>query len=84
MSKPSPRLPDDVRELLSECPLPWHIETGTRHFKVVINDRLAAILPKGKNLRGAGGYSDRAMKNTLAQLRRTIRNHTHHRSKHHG
>jgi len=25
--------------------LPWRIETGSRHFKVIVNERMAAILP---------------------------------------
>jgi len=66
-----PRLPNDMREMLDASGVDWRIETGTRHFKLVVGGKLAAILPKGKNMRKSA-MSDRAHKNALAQVRRAI------------
>lgn len=65
------RLPDELRKVLSSSGLPWRIETGTRHFKLIVDGRFAAIIPKGKAARSTS--SQRAGKNTVAQVRRVIR-----------
>jgi hypothetical protein len=67
----SRRLPDELRKVLASSGLPWHIDTGTRHFKLIINGRFAAIIPKGKAARSTS--SQRAGKNTVAQVRRVIK-----------
>jgi len=65
-------LPNDIHDILSSSGLPWHVETGTRHYKVILNNKFAAILPKSPHARGQDGF---ARRNVLAALRRAIRNH---------
>ena len=63
-------LPTDLRKLLAGCGLPWRIETGTRHYKLIVGKRFAAILPKSPHVRM---QNTRAQKNAVAQVRRVIR-----------
>ena len=67
-----PRLPDDLREVLDSSRLPWRIDNGKRHFKLIIGGRLVAILPKSGRVDGAG-IGLRAHKNTMANVRRAIK-----------
>ena len=52
--------------------LPWHIETGTRHYKVMLNNKFTTILPKSPHSRKQDGFAHR---NVMAILRRAIREH---------
>ncbi len=64
-------LPPDIRQLLDACGLPWRIEEGGRHRKVIVADHMVSILPKSNvNLRGG---SKRTRCNSLAHIRRGIR-----------
>jgi len=65
------RIPDELKDMLNESGVDWRLEIGTRHMKVMIGGRLAAILPKGKAVNQIG-YSNRSHKNMLAQVRRAI------------
>jgi len=64
------KLPNEVAEILA--PLPperWRVQRGSKHFKLKIDNRLVGILPKT----GGNDSSQRAMKNSLAQIRRAIK-----------
>lgn len=59
-----------IRKALVETGLPFTIENGTRHRKVRVCGRLAAVIP----MRGTGSEADRrATMNTIAQIRRLAR-----------
>lgn len=64
------RIPQEFRELLDGSGLPWRAEVGKRHFKITVNERLATILPLS---RPRERLNSRAYKNSMAQLRRIIR-----------
>jgi len=63
------RLPDDLQALLESSNVPWRIEQGKRHYKIFVGERMVGILPRGSSLR----RTYRAHLNTLAQVRRAIR-----------
>jgi len=63
-------MPCDVNELLHASGLPWRMETGTRHFKLFVGEKFAAIFPKSPYVRNSTG---RAHRNAVAQIRRVIR-----------
>jgi len=64
-SKPPP-IPPSLRAALEETGLPWGVELGGRHWKLRVNGRLAGILPRS----GVNESDPRALKNTIAQVRR--------------
>ena len=61
-----PRLPDELRQTLESSGLPWRITNGRKHFKVMIGDRMVAVLSHGKRL-------SRADPNMMASVRRIIK-----------
>jgi hypothetical protein len=63
-------LPDDLQRLLDESPVPWRIETGGKHYKVYIADRMVTILPKSNNARN---YTWRSHRNAMAHVKRAIK-----------
>jgi hypothetical protein len=65
-------VPQLVVDELEASGLPWHVEAGGRHYKLVVADRLAGILPySGKAQRQE--CAQRAVLNMRAQVRRVIR-----------
>lgn len=62
------KLPRELRAELEATGFPWTLERGSRHLHLRVGGRLAAILPYG-----ASADADRAMRNTIAQIRRTAR-----------
>jgi hypothetical protein len=64
-----PRLRPDLKELLDASGAPWRLDHGTKHWKLIVNERLAVIIPMKRNPREA--YHSH--KNTLAQVRRALR-----------
>lgn len=68
-----PRLPTNLRRVLSASPVPWCIVNGKRHYKLKIGGRLVAILPKSGRL---DDFHGRADKNTVANVRRAIKEQT--------
>jgi len=60
----------DIEDLLNASGVPWRVDEGTKHLHIVVGGRLAAILPKGRQLRWDKG---RGHKNVVAQVRRAIR-----------
>jgi len=63
-------MPGEIYELLDASRLPWRMETGTRHFKLFIGEKFAAIFPKSPYVRNGTG---RSHKNAVAQIRRVIK-----------
>jgi hypothetical protein len=62
------RIPARMRELLDGSGLPWRIESGGKHQKIIVGERLCAIFPR------SGQVSvGRSLENSLAQIRRKIR-----------
>jgi hypothetical protein len=60
--------PDDLIALLKGSGLPWRIDNGGKHYKIMLAGHLAAILPRN------GGWPEgRAHKNMIAQIRRALR-----------
>ena len=64
-------LPPDLRQLLDGSGLPWRIEEGSRHRKVIVADRTISILPKSDVSLRRGTW--RAHRNSIAHIRRGIR-----------
>jgi hypothetical protein len=64
-------LPPELRQVLDGSGLPWWIEQGGRHRKVIVDGYFVAILPMSNvSLRGG---SPRTRKNALAFIRQGIR-----------
>ena len=67
------RIPNWIQTVLDEATeagLEYTIEDGSKHFKVRVAGKLAAILPKGKALRAE--TDRRILLNMRAQVRRVI------------
>ncbi len=67
------RIPNWIQVVLDEATeagLDYTIEDGSKHFKVRVAGKLAAILPKGKALRAE--TDRRILLNMRAQVRRVI------------
>lgn len=66
----TPELQRTVEAFLAESGVPYRIEPGKKHQKVYVGNVMAAILPNSGHapMRGSG-----ALKNTLAQIKRAIR-----------
>lgn len=62
------RLHPKVREVLDEIGLPWSVEPGTKHDKLLVEGRVVTILPHGRT-REVG----RDLLNQRAQIRRAAR-----------
>ena len=56
-----------VRDALEATGLPYELRMGSRHIKIVVDGRLVGILPT----KDTGDRRSRAIKNTIAQIRRT-------------
>ena len=67
------RLPQDILDALERSGLPWRIDSGKRHFRLIVGDKFVAVLPQSLDW---NGFKGRADKNTLAQVRRAIREQT--------
>lgn len=64
------RIDPKLRQALEETGLPWEVVNGGIHFHVRLDGRLVGILP-----RGGGAADPRALRNTIAQVRRAARQH---------
>jgi len=63
-------MPVVMRRLLDESGIPWRLETGGRHHKLFIDDRMVCVLPLSG---GTNKPLGRQNKNSLASVRRAIR-----------
>ena len=64
------KLPTDMLDVLATSGLPWHIENGGSHLKVIVNGRFTTILPKAPRVRM---MTNGAHRNAMAHIRRAIR-----------
>lgn len=60
----------EVREALEECGLPWSLERGNRHFKIMVGGRFVGILPLNGKISES---SRRATLNIASQIKRAAR-----------
>ena len=58
--------------MLNASGLPWRLDNGKRHIKLIVGERFTTILPKAK-LHSSANSPGKAHQNVLAQVRRTIR-----------
>jgi hypothetical protein len=63
------RLPKEVTRTLDATGLPWHVEGGTKHYKIIMADRIVGVYPQG-TIRESKG---RPVLNLVARIRRTAR-----------
>lgn len=63
-------LPDELLFILRSSGLPWKVEQGSRHQKIVLAGRLVGIWPNTYRHRNSPG---RAYQNLRAQLRRAVK-----------
>jgi hypothetical protein len=66
----TPKLPTDMRDMLATSGLPWRIENGSSHLKLIVGDRLTTILPKSNRVRM---MMNSAHRNAMSHIRRAIR-----------
>jgi len=59
------RIPKQIERALEATGLPYRIEKGTIHRKIIVGGKFVGILPYGKV-----NEADRANKNVVAQIRR--------------
>lgn len=65
-------IPKLVLTELEESGAPWRLKKGGRHYKLIVFDRLAGILPYGA--KGLSSSADMATElNMRAQVRRIIK-----------
>jgi hypothetical protein len=60
---------DRVRKELQSCGLPWSIESGGKHLKLRVGNKLAGIISRA----GDNGGDPRAVNNCISQIRRVVR-----------
>ena len=63
------KLDPAIQHALDQTGLPFEIERGSRHAKIVVGGVFAGIMPS--DLKGSA--NPRATKNTIAQIRRAAR-----------
>lgn len=71
MTKLNPRtrkklIPSTITVALEETGLPYDITVGSKHFKITVNGKLAAIWPRN----GGSDTASRATLNVRSQIRR--------------
>jgi hypothetical protein len=66
------KLPGLLEQELDGCGLPWRLEQGGRHVKLVVGERLAGIMPMGAKA-SATDKDRRAVMNLRAQVRRVVK-----------
>lgn len=64
MSKSYTPLPSDLQKALDDTGLPWEIEYGKKHRKIILAGEFIAIIPLGRLL------DNRGARNTLAAVKR--------------
>jgi hypothetical protein len=65
-------VPQIVVEEIERSGLPWRVEVGGRHYKLIVADRLAGILPYSSKAQRKES-DQRAVLNMRAQVRRVIK-----------
>ena len=64
------RLPEELLVELGTSGVPWELERGKKHYKLRVGGRMVGILPLSGKLQTTNKVP---LKNTLAQVRRAIR-----------
>lgn len=67
------KIPWQIEEALQSSGLPWRIDLGTSHYKIVLGGRFVGILPKGK----FSESNKRGILNIAGQIRRAAREKKH-------
>lgn len=62
------RIPKNLRDELDSTGLTWALINGGRHYKIKLAGKLVGIYPRSPTR-----DVDRAAKNTIAQIRRAVR-----------
>ncbi len=65
------RLDDRVRAALDGAGVPWSVEPGKRHEKLLVRGRVVGVVPRASS--GRMNRGGRAADNLLAAVRRAIR-----------
>ena len=60
-------IPREAREALAASGLPWRLDPGKRHHRLVICERVVAVVPRG------AGKQGRQPLNLTADIRRAIK-----------
>jgi hypothetical protein len=63
------RIDSRVQKALDDCGAPWELKQGGSHYKIIVNGKLAGVLPK----KGGDAPMSRSMLNTITQIRRAAR-----------
>lgn len=63
------KLDPRVKKTLEETGLPWHIEAGSKHFKIRLCGRLVGVYPQGKKTEA----DRRANMNVISNVKRAAR-----------
>lgn len=63
------RIDPKVRQALDNTGLPWRIETGSKHNKIRLNNRLVGVYPQGKKTEA----DPRANLNIISNIKRIAR-----------
>ena len=62
------KIPARVQPALDGCGLPWRIEYGSRHVKIMVGEQLAGVLPRsGCSEKGSADRKTAAQINRLAK-----------------
>lgn len=64
------KIPKDVEAALLATGRPWSIKLGKRHLKLMMDERLVGILPRGHSDRAVGVRSEL---NVISQIRRAAK-----------
>lgn len=64
-------IPKTILAELQRAEIPWRLETGGRHHKLIVGGRLAGILPLGGRAEGRSANL-RAEMNLRTQVRRIL------------
>jgi hypothetical protein len=60
------KIPSKITETLNGLNVPWEIIVGGKHIKIMVNNQLAGVLPKG----GSSERGHRSTLNTVSQIKR--------------
>lgn len=63
------KLPPAVRDELDASGLPWSVEIGGKHFRLLVDGQLATIFPRGTGR----DIKSRQGRNLLAHVRRFLK-----------
>ena len=62
------QIPTIIKEELDKTGLPWEIQTGGKHYHIVLNKKMVGIISKGSR-----EVEGRTLRNCISQIRRAAR-----------